>query len=86
MLISTPNLSNGNEGFALTPTMIRGAFLLWRFELQRGQFAEIRHLDRPAAPNGLSSRASAHNSSTDCQLPSGDTAGGRDALQYSFGQ
>ncbi len=32
MLISTPNLSNGN-GQTLTPMMIRGAFLLWRGEL-----------------------------------------------------
>ena len=46
MLISTPKLSDDEKGFTLTPTMIRGAFLLWRSELQRGQqHAEIKDLD-----------------------------------------
>ena len=51
MLISTPSL-NGSNRLALTPTMVRGAFLLWRSELQREeQFAEIREFERrnPAA-------------------------------------
>jgi hypothetical protein len=52
MLISMPNVSTSNTEFALTPTMIRGAFLIWRFELQRGQqFAEIRNLDCQSAPD-----------------------------------
>ena len=46
MLISTPKLSDDEKDFTLTPTMIRGAFLLGRSELQRGQqHAEIKDLD-----------------------------------------
>lgn len=67
MLISTPNLSNEKE-FALTPTMIRGAFLLWRFELQRGQqFTEIRNLDLPATSDVLPPGASGNPSAVGSQ-------------------
>ena len=46
MLISTPNF-NGSNRLALTPTMVRDAFLLWRSQLQREeQFTEIREFDR----------------------------------------
>ena len=75
MLISTPNLSNGNKEFALTPTMIRGAFLLWRSELQRGQqLAEIRDIDR------LPPRAPGHLPVVDSQECSPNSTGGGDAL------
>jgi hypothetical protein len=62
MLISTPNFSSGNAG-TLTPTMIRGAFLVWRSELQLGkQSAEIRELDRNSTPEQFTSGASANPS------------------------
>ena len=52
MLISTPKLSDDEKGFTLTPTMIRGAFLLWRSELERGQQRpEIKDLDQPTPGN-----------------------------------
>ncbi len=41
MLISTPNFARKSAG-TLTPMMIRGAFLVWRSELQLGkQSAQI---------------------------------------------
>ena len=47
MLTSTPNLRDCKNAPALTPTMVRRAFLLWRGELQRGQqFTKIREFDR----------------------------------------
>lgn len=76
MLISTPNLSNGKKEFALTPTMIRGAFLLWRFELQRGQqFAEIRNLDSAAPFKVLSPGAPGNISVINGRESSRDSAG-----------
>jgi hypothetical protein len=63
MLISTPNLSESNKGMALTPMMIRGAFLLWRSELQRGQeSAEIREFDSDSAVDEINRRTSGSNS------------------------
>lgn len=67
MLISTPNLSQEEKGQALTPMMIRGAFLLWRSELQRGQqLNEIRDLDRT---DQLPQRASGNFSSLNWDHP-----------------
>jgi hypothetical protein len=64
MLISTPQLSD--EDFVLTPTMVRGAYLIWRSELQRGQqLAEIRELDGPATPDFITSRTSPNCSVVD---------------------
>ena len=63
MLISTPNLSESNKGMALTPMMIRGAFLLWRSELQRGQeSAEIREFDSNSVLDEFNHRASSGSS------------------------
>ena len=59
MLISTPQLSNDKNGPTLTPIMIRGAFILWRSELQRGrQFTEIKEWDFSPAAGQLTPRAS----------------------------
>ena len=58
MLISTPNF-NGSNRLALTPTMVRDAFLLWRSQLQREeQFAEIRKFDRRKPASELAAGAS----------------------------
>ena len=58
MLISTPNF-NGSNRLALTPTMVRSAFLLWRSQLQREkQFAEIREFDRRKPAPELAAGAS----------------------------
>ena len=70
MLISTPNLSESGKGLALTPMMIRGAFLLWRSELQRGQeSAEIRDLDLNPPAGELPPRASGNFSSLNWDHP-----------------
>ena len=45
MIVSSPNKFAPAGGFSLTPAMLRGFYLIWRSELQRGQFAEIRNLD-----------------------------------------
>ena len=59
MLISTPQLSNNNNGSTLTPMMIRGAFILWRSELKRGQqLAEIKEWDFSPNAGQLTPRAS----------------------------
>ena len=59
MLISTPQLSNDKNGPALTPTMIRGAFIVWRSELQRGQqFTEIKEWDFSPAAEQFAQRTS----------------------------
>ena len=64
MLISTPKLSD--EDFVLTPTMVRGAYLIWRSELQRGQqLAEIRDLDGPGTADFVTSRTSPNGSIVD---------------------
>ena len=70
MVISTPNLSQSDKGLALTPMMIRGAFLLWRSELQRGQqYAEIRDFDLSTPSSQLSSGASGNFSSLNWDHP-----------------
>ena len=49
MLISTPNFGGKGAG-NLTPTMVRGAFLVWRSELQLGKkSAEIREFGNPSS-------------------------------------
>ena len=51
MIISSPN-GTGIDGLStLTPAMVRGLFLIWRSELQRGQLAEIREVDGSANAN-----------------------------------
>ena len=45
MIISSPNSLAPAARFDLTPAMLRGFYLIWRSELQRGQFAEIREPD-----------------------------------------
>lgn len=66
MLISTPKLSDDEKDFVLTPTMVRGAYLIWRSELQRGQqLTEIRDLDRPATTDLVASRTSSDCSGVD---------------------
>lgn len=56
--------------------MIRGAFLLWRFELQRGQqFAEIRNLDSAAPFKVLSPGAPGNISVINGRESSRDSAG-----------
>ena len=45
MIVSSPNNFASAGSFSLTPAMLRGIYLIWRSELQRGQFAEIRNLD-----------------------------------------
>ena len=59
MLISTPRLLNDKGGPTRTPTMTRGAFILWRSELRRGrQFLETKEFDFSPTIEQLAPRAS----------------------------
>ena len=58
MLISKPRLSNDKDGPTLAPTVIRGAFVLWRGKLQRErQFAETKEFDLSPTLEQLAQRA-----------------------------
>jgi hypothetical protein len=61
MIISSPNLSRSGEAQLLTPALVRGLYLIWRSELQRGNFAEIRELDREGSVSSFAHGASAHD-------------------------
>ena len=60
MLISKPGLSNDKDGPTPAPMMLRGAFILWRGELQRErQFSETKEFDfSPTIIEQLAPRAS----------------------------
>lgn len=66
MIISTPNLTS--QAGNITPSMLRGLYLIWRSELQSGsQLNEIREL---SAASAVGRATFGHGSGT-----VGDTAG-----------